>query len=129
MRLALDTNAYADWLKGLHWKDEINQASEVYISTVVLGELAYGFACGSIEKDNLRFLETVLASDRVKVCEVTQETGKYFAILKRHLRINGTPIPDNDIWIAASSLEHQTTLLTRDKHFDQLPQLSVMFGK
>lgn len=127
MKIALDANAYSDWKWGLRWMAEISTADEVHVSTTVIGELCYGFACGNHELQNVTDLERFLADPAVVVNPVTDATARHYAALKKFLRFQGTPLPENDIWIAASSIEHGTLLLTRDKHFASLPQVRVMW--
>lgn len=127
MKVALDANTYSDWKRGLLWGREISKAQMIYVSSTVLGELCYGFACGTREFVNLANLEEFLAAPQVCLVSIGGETARYYAMLKKHLRKQGTPLPENDIWIAASAMEHGATLLTRDKHFRCLPQVSVMW--
>lgn len=127
MKIALDANAYSDWKRGLCWIEEISTADEVHVSATVIGELCYGFACGSRELTNVAGLEEFLAEPAVVVNGVTDSTARHYAALKKFLRFQGTPLPENDIWIAASCMEHGTLLLTRDRHFETLPQLRVMW--
>ena len=123
MKVALDTNAYADWIKGVRWQQEILYADEVHLSVTVLGELYYGFACGDRQGRNLRDLESFLAAPVVHVDLVNPAIAEYYGDLKKYLRRQGTPIPDNDVWIAAASIQQGCTLLTSDKHFERLPQV------
>ncbi|WP_325099525.1 type II toxin-antitoxin system VapC family toxin [Persicirhabdus sediminis] len=123
--MALDTNAYADLMRGSHWGQVVAEASEVLISATMYGELRYGFACGSREASNVKDLHEFLNHPAVRFCETDAPTAEQYGLLKAFLRKNGTPLPENDIWIAASCLINQATLLTRDKHFVNLPQVSV----
>jgi tRNA(fMet)-specific endonuclease VapC len=125
MKIALDANAYSDWKRGIRWMDEISTADEVHVSATVIGELCYGFACGNQEVANVAELEGFLSQPAVVVNRVTDSTARHYAVLKKFLRFQGTPLPENDIWIAASSMEHGSMLLTRDSHFACLPQLRV----
>ena len=127
MKIALDANAYSDWKRGLRWIDEISTADEVHVSATVIGELCYGFACGNRELVNVADLEVFLSEPAVVVNRVTDSTARHYAVLKKFLRLQGTPLPENDIWIAATCVEHGTMLLTRDRHFECLPQLRVMW--
>ena len=127
MKVALDANTYSDWKRGLRWGSETSKAERVYVSATVFGELCYGFACGAREFVNLAHLENFVAAPQVNLVSAGGETARLYARLKKHLRKEGTPLPENDIWIAASAMEHGATLLTRDRHFDKLPQVSVRF--
>jgi len=125
MKIALDANAYSDWKRGMRWLDEISTADEVHVSATVIGELCYGFACGNQELANVAELEGFLSHPAVVVNRVTESTARHYAVLKKFLRLQGTPLPENDLWIAASSMDHGSMLLTRDSHFACLPQLRV----
>ena len=125
MRVALDSNAYSEWRRSGRWTEEISTAVEVHVSATALGELRYGFACGSRESENLAALRDFLSEPMVVTDRAGDETAEIYAALKKHLRSQGTPIPENDIWIAASAVEHGLELLTDDRHFEKLPQVRV----
>jgi len=125
MRVALDSNAYSDWRRSGRWDEEITTATEVHVSATVLGELRYGFACGGRETANLAALRAFLAEPAVVMDPVGEETAGIYGTLKKHLRQQGTPIPENDIWIGAAAVEHGLELLTDDRHFENLPQVRV----
>lgn len=125
MRLTLDTNRYRDLCDG----DEavvqtIEQAETVTVPFVVLAELRAGFAVGSRGRENERILQRFLSKPGVDVLFATEGTTRAYADLYRQLRTQGTPIPTNDLWIAALVIEHGTVLYSRDEHFRHLPQLS-----
>lgn len=125
MSLALDSNAYSEWRRSGRWTEEVSTAAEVHLSATVVGELRYGFACGGREAENLAALRTFLAEPRVVIDPVGEETAGIYAELKKHLRQQGTPIPENDIWIGAAAVEHGLELVTDDRHFEKLPQVRV----
>lgn len=125
MKVALDTNAYADWRRGTAWAEILQLADEVHMCTIVYGELCYGFACGSQEHDNLADLKDFLAHPNVFTDFITPSTCTHYAEAKKYLRQQGKPIPENDLWIAASSIEHGALLLTNDRYFELLPQVRV----
>ncbi|MGQ0814374.1 MAG: type II toxin-antitoxin system VapC family toxin [Gemmatimonadota bacterium] len=124
MRLALDTNRYVDFCRGA--ADVITMlehAEAVYIPLVVVGELRAGFAVGSKGARNERTLRRFLMQDGVSVVFADEQTTHHYASVYRQLRVQGTPIPTNDMWIAALVLQHDLVLYARDRHFDHLPQL------
>jgi tRNA(fMet)-specific endonuclease VapC len=90
----------------------------------VLGELRTGFHSGSLTRQNERILVRFLDSPRVRLLLPDEQTTFHYASLFAQLRQQATPIPTNDLWIAALVIQHDLTLLTRDEHFEQLPQLS-----
>ena len=124
MRLALDTNRYVDLCKGLApTVDLVATAEAVYLPFVVAAELRAGFALGRRGADNERVLRRFLQKDGVHLLLADEQTTFHYASVFRHLRERGTPIPTNDMWIAALVLEHNLVLHARDEHFDRLPQL------
>jgi tRNA(fMet)-specific endonuclease VapC len=124
VRIALDTNRYVDLCKGI---DEtvavLEEADAVLLPFVVLGELRAGFAHGRRSAENERVLRRFLAKDGVDVLFADDQTTHHYAAVFRQLRSQGTPIPTNDMWLAALVLQHNLALHARDKHFDHLPQL------
>jgi tRNA(fMet)-specific endonuclease VapC len=125
LRLALDTNRYTDLCRGnAEVVDRIEEADEVWIPFIVLGELRAGFAVGSQGPRNEGILSRFLVKSGVDVLFADEQTTHYYANVYRQLRKQGTPMPTNDMWIAALVLQHSLTLYDRDTHFDALPQLS-----
>jgi tRNA(fMet)-specific endonuclease VapC len=88
-----------------------------------VAELRAGFLVGTKGRENERVLRQVLASPRVSILYATEATTRQHARLYLQLRTQGTPIPTNDLWIAALVLENDIALFSRDAHFDRLPQL------
>ena len=122
--IALDTNAYAAFKRG----DEqivgvLQHAPGVIVCATVLGELLGGFAAGQRESANRRELTEFINVPRVKVVPITAATADLYALVYAALRRKGQPIPTNDLWIAASSLEHGAALLTLDAHFKSIDGL------
>lgn len=125
MRLALDTNRYTDLCRG----DEsvvkaVENADEVLLPFIVIGELRAGFAVGKQGLRNDAVLRRFLLKSGVEVLYADDQTTHHYAAVYRQLRKQGTPIPTNDMWIAALVLQHSLILLARDTHFDALPQLA-----
>jgi tRNA(fMet)-specific endonuclease VapC len=124
MRLALDTNRYVDFARNVpEALQRIREADQVFLPFVVLAELRAGFLCGSKSARNERTLAQFLNSPRAVVLHPDEDTTHHYARLYRQLRIQGTPIPTNDIWLAALVVQHNLRLFARDQHFDALPQL------
>ena len=125
MRVALDTNRYVDFCRGEPAAvGVIQQAHHVFVPFVVLGELRAGFLGGSRNRQNERVLTRFLNSSRVEVLHADDQTTHHYARLFQQLRDQGTPIPTNDLWIAALVVQHSLSLFVRDRHFDHLPQLA-----
>jgi tRNA(fMet)-specific endonuclease VapC len=98
----------------------VEGARTVLLPFVVLAELRAGFAVGAQGRANERSLQRFLAKDGVEVMYATDATTHHYAALYRQLRAQGTPIPTNDLWIAAFVTEHGASLFTRDAHFAEL---------
>jgi len=100
---------------------QISKSEEILIPAIVIGELYYG-AQNSIKKyDNL--LKIKEFSQSVTVLNCDSNTAFTYGVIKKHLKDGGTPIPENDIWIAALAAQYELTLITRDKHFNQIHQV------
>lgn len=125
MRLALDTNRYTDLGRGnASVIDTVELADEVWLPFIVVGELRAGFAIGIKEASNEAMLRRFLLESCKGILYADDQTTHHYASIKRQLRKQGTPIPTNDMWIAALVLQHSLVLCTRDVHFDVLPQLT-----
>jgi len=125
MRLALDTNRYTDFSRGdARCIEVLEQAEAVFVPFVVLGELRAGFAVGRQGAHNEGLLREFLGRPGVRPLFADEQTTHYYAEVYRRLRDQGTPIPTNDMWIAALALQHSLVLFARDRHFDALPQLA-----
>jgi tRNA(fMet)-specific endonuclease VapC len=101
------------------------QADSVYMSVFALGELFAGFKAGAKERENRHILERFLLKPTVTVLDATMETADIFGLVMASLRKSGTPIPINDVWIAAHSLETGSILVTFDDHFALVPGLRL----
>lgn len=124
MRLALDTNRYTDLCRGMvSVVEALEHADEVWLPFIVLGELRAGFAVGTQGPHNEAVLRRFLLKTGVAVLYTDEQTTHHYADVYRQLRKQGTPIPTNDMWIAALVLQHSLLLCARDAHFDVLPQL------
>ena len=124
MRVALDTNRLIDLFKGDQGLAELLEiCEEVWIPLFVLAELKAGFYGGTQHPRNESLLRRMLAKENVDVLLPSRETAEHFARLFVQLKRAGTPIPDTDLWIAALALEHDLLLITRDRHFEHIPQL------
>jgi tRNA(fMet)-specific endonuclease VapC len=124
MRVALDTNRYTDFCRGEQAVvDVLEKAEGVFVPFIVLGELKAGFSVGRRGAENERVLRRFLAREGIELLYADEQTTDQYAIVFRQLRRQGTPIPTNDMWIAALVLQHNLLLCDRDRHFDHLPQL------
>jgi len=124
VRIALDTNRYVDLCKGVGEAVRVvSTAESVFIPFVVVADLRAGFALGRRTSENERVLRRLLLKPGVSVLYPDDQTTHHYASAYRQLRHQGTPIPTNDLWIAALVLQHNLALHDRDRHFDHLPQI------
>jgi tRNA(fMet)-specific endonuclease VapC len=125
MRVALDTNRSHRPAAGRpRLAESLGTCDEIWTPLVVLGELKVGFQGGTERhRGNEGLLQRFLAKSTVSVLLPGRETAEHYARMFVQLKRAGTPVPDNDLRIAALALEHDLTLVTRDRHFERIPQL------
>lgn len=127
MKIQIDTNIYSLSAKGFQPAVEILKTAEkIVICPVVIGELIAGFKVSSQEKKNRELFNRFLDSPRVEIVDIGEMTAEHYGNIFRSLRKIGKPIPTNDMWIAASALEHGIPLATTDKHFELVPGLILV---
>ena len=129
-RLCLDTSAYSHFRRGhVPVVELLDTASWVGIPAVVLGELRTGFALGSKRADNEERLLAFLAHPVVHELAVDGEVASIYAEIVVALRRAATPVPTNDIWIAATSARQGATVVTYDEHFSRIQRVGVQLLK
>lgn len=123
--IVLDTNIAIALMSGDQLiRQRVAEADQVILSIVVVGELLFGAHRSGRLEHNLQQAEMLAASS--EVVEVTMETARNYGVIKTALRRKGTPIPDNDIWIAAHAQQYGVAIATRDFHFDLVENLTVV---
>ncbi len=121
MKTLLDSNAYSALMRGnAAVADRVRRSARVFLSAIVVGEQLYGFMRGSRLERNLRDLNRFLSNPYVDFLPVTQNTADRYARIALSLRKKGTPIPTNDIWIAAHAMETGADLISFDPHFKHI---------
>ncbi len=126
MNVALDTNAYSDFMRGDGDRVRVVRAARtIALPLIVLGELRAGFAAGNRESANAANLRRFLASPRASILLPDEQTAHHYAQLHFQLRAKGAAIPTNDLWIASLVVQHDLILCTSDNHFRQLPQVAT----
>jgi tRNA(fMet)-specific endonuclease VapC len=123
--LALDTNAYSDWQRGVRWQKSLRRVRMVSIPFVVVAELRGGFEAGTKTLENSRNLDGFLSSASVRILYPDDTTLMLYGKLFADLRRQGTPIPSNDLWIAALCTQHNLPLATTNEHFRHVPALML----
>jgi tRNA(fMet)-specific endonuclease VapC len=124
-RYLLDTNIIiALFADEVAVRNSLENADEVFISSIAIGELCYGAVKSVRSQENLERIHQLVANSTVLGCDV--KTARYYGEVRNQLRLKGRPIPENDIWIAAISLQHHLTLVTRDAHFQEIDNLPIV---
>lgn len=125
-RVLVDTSAYAAFLRDQPAvRAAVQQASEIFLNAIVLGELRSGFLKGGRARQNEARLQQFLASSRCSILAIDIDTAERYAVIHDYLRRQGTPVSPNDLWIAASAAQHGLRILTLDGDFDRIPQVIV----
>jgi tRNA(fMet)-specific endonuclease VapC len=123
-RYLLDTGIVADLFRGdAGIRDEIAGSDEVFVSSITLGELFYGAFKSQRTAEELKKIGEF--AQAVRVLGSDAGTAEAYGRIKTALRAKGRPIPENDIWIAATATQHALTLATRDPHFEQVKGLTL----
>ena len=128
MKLVLDANIYCDYAEGLpEVVEAMAQHGEfLYIPSIVLGELYYGFLKGNRQQFNERKLRQVITRLSIEIIRVDSEVARKYGLIYRSLEKKGDKIPINDVWIGACCMNVGGTLLTRDKHFALIDQIDTL---
>ena len=121
VKIILDTSAYVGFKRNVdEIVDCIVSAELVLFSPIVLGELMFGFRNGTRFKKNMDDLSSFLQQGVVELALIGDITSDRYSRIAEQLKRKGTPIPTNDIWIAAQTMEHGAELITTDQHFEKI---------
>jgi len=124
-RFLLDTNiVIAIFANEAAVQASIANATEVFIPAIVLGELYYGAYKSTRVTENIAKVNEFAMSNSILVCD--SRTAREYGQTKNELRSKGRPIPENDIWIAAIAKQYSLTLVTRDAHFGEVDNLTIV---
>jgi len=124
VRILLDTNGYTDFCRNdARTVRTVRGAEAVFLPFVTVAELRAGFRCGTVATRNEAVLAGFMSVPRVRVLFADEPTTRVYAELFAQLRHQGTPVPTNDLWIAALAVQHNLTVCSRDAHFDHFPQI------
>lgn len=120
----LDTNIIIDFFKGDKEIANHLRKEETMASSIVMGELYYGAYASGVTKNRERRIEQIAVFFLNSIpIEVDEATADFYGQIKSQLKSLGTPIPENDIWIAAQCMQHGLVLVTRDRHFANIQDL------
>jgi len=128
VKLVLDTNVYCDYAEGLPHAVDIlaTRGDDIYLPSIVLGELTYGFMKGRRQQFNEKKLQEIINKLAIEIIDVNQNVSRKYAIIYLSLVKKGAKIPINDVWIAACCMEVGGALITRDRHFRHVEQIETM---
>ena len=126
-KVIIDTNVYSNAMRGEQTFINIFQQYEnILFSPIVIGELLAGFRRGTREKENRKQLKFFLNNERIAGLNISSETSEFYSFILNDLRTKGTPIPVNDIWIAASAMEHGAPIASDDSHFIKINGIDIV---
>jgi tRNA(fMet)-specific endonuclease VapC len=123
-KILLDTNIIIKIFEGSKSiASKINKSSSFYVSVIVLGELQVGVNRVVNRQKHLEMLNSFM--ELATIIDIDETTTLHYGEIVADLYKKGKPIPTNDVWIAATAKQHKLTLITNDKHFDQINSLSI----
>ena len=121
--MILDTNGLSALAEGKPALESVlRKAAQVAIPVIVLGEYRYGISQSRYRKHYEQWLSNYMSSFRI--LDVDERTTVSYCAVRAELKKAGTPIPSNDVWIAALCRQHSLPLLSRDRHFDGVTGLT-----
>ena len=128
MKLVIDTNIYSDYAEGLPAVVDFLaiHGEDIFLPSIVLGELSYGFMKGSRQRFNERKLQEFIRKLQIEIIDVNHNVARKYGIIYLSLVKKGAKIPINDVWIAACCMETGGTLVTRDRHFRNIDQIETV---
>lgn len=130
MTVCIDTCAYSAFMQGdRKIKERLETAERICLPSVVLGELYAGFYMGQHARKNIEELNRFLERPGIVVVPIDSSIADRYGLLVKSLKEAGTPIPTNDIWIAAVAMDTGTRILTKDQHFRKIPGLVVQWSE
>lgn len=123
--ILIDTNIYIEAMRGnREVTEKLETVESIGISAISVGELLAGIKLQTKPEKYALQLKEFLDAPRVEFLPVTYTTADFYSEIYVKLRKVGTPIPTNDMWIAATAIEHGLFVFTLDKHFDHISGLS-----
>ncbi len=123
----VDTNILSDLFRGeASVRNLLREFESIYVPVTALGELLFGFVLGSREMENRRRLDQFLSQRSVEILPASPSVAEHYALLMASLRKRGTPLPTNDVWIAATACAEKVPLISRDRHFAKINGLQLI---
>jgi len=128
LKLVLDTNIYSGYAEGVPEIVDFmaTYGEHFYLPSIVVGELSFGFLKGTRPKFNEDRLQLFIERLRVEIVNVDRNVARKYGTIYLSLQNKGKKIPLNDVWISACCMEVGGTLLTRDRHFEDVDQIEAI---
>ena len=127
MKVVVDTNAYVALCSGnARVLELLESAEQVHVPTIVIGELMSGFFHAGKREANVAGLDRFLEKPGVSTLDINRDIAEKYALLTKHLKAAGTPLPTHDVWVAAGALSLGAAVLTRDTLFEKIMGLDVI---
>jgi tRNA(fMet)-specific endonuclease VapC len=104
-------------------EERLSHDPDLFLSAIVLGELFFGAYRSNHVQHNLEQISELTKIMHILSCD--ENTAEYYGVIKNQLLKNGRPIPENDLWQAALAKQHNLTVVTRDRHFQEVDQLDI----
>ncbi|MFA5867461.1 MAG: type II toxin-antitoxin system VapC family toxin [Actinomycetota bacterium] len=123
----IDTSAYSAMQRGSQGiRDVLRKSDMIVVCPITLGELQAGYASGNREQQNRDELDHFLSKSSVLLIDIDEDTADRYALIMKTLKENGTPVPTNDVWLAALAWQYGYKILTLDDHFKRIPQVALV---
>jgi len=120
----IDTNIIIGFLPGDSYiMENVRKYQNVYVPIIVIGELFFGAYKSKNTEKNPECIQKLISNIPIIFCDL--ESSKYYGLLKNKLKQKGKPIPENDIRIAAVTIQHNFILVTKDVHFYEIDGLAI----
>lgn len=102
--------------------DNIHAAKRIFIPSIVVGELYFGAFKSAKQDQNIYRIKQLIGESVILACD--EASAFFYGQIKNELKAKGSPIPENDIWIAAIAFQYDIQLVSRDKHFSNIDQVN-----
>ena len=128
MKLVLDTSVYIGFAAGEPETVEFlaSRGEQFFLPAIVLGELHFGFLKGRRQEFNEKKLGEFIACLDVKIVRVDEDVARKYGLIYLSLQKKGKPLPINDVWIGACCMATGGTLVTKDRHFEEIDQIDTV---
>lgn len=121
----LDTNVIIRILNGdEHLFKELSSFNNFCTSVIVLGELLYGATKSARSEQNKQNAKAFCSN--FPILEVDERVSEAYGAIKKDLLAHGNVMPENDMWIVATAIANDVTVISQDKHFEHIQGLSVI---